>query len=76
MVFVISGYLLSTVKPPDGTIYGLDFDWTAGNIYMASEDGYVLTCDAKLALESSLGCTVLVQSFSNFYGIAIDPIER
>ena len=64
------------MKPADGTIYGLDFDWIAGNIYMASEDGYVLTCDAKRALESSLRCTVLVQSLSNLYGLAIDPIER
>ena len=53
----------------------MDFDWIAGNIYLVTERGHVLACDAKLTHGSSLRCAVLIRGLSSLHGIAVNPAE-
>ena len=58
----------------DGERQALSFDWVTGNIYVASDSGFILACDGKL--EKTFPYAELLPGQGEVNGIAVNPIER
>ena len=57
----------------DGEITALGFDAITGNVYVGTQDGYLLACDAEPARE--FRCVKIRRVVGHVFGIALDPEE-
>ena len=59
----------------DGWIYALNFDWQTRNLYVGTENGFIVACDTRPISSSSLTCAVVFKFQDSVWGIAVHPME-
>ena len=58
-----------------GGLMGLAFDWIAQNLYVVTDDGYILVCNDDARASKVFRCVTLLNGQGYLRGIAVDPNE-
>ena len=67
----LSLYILNLLA--DSLFYNLDFDWIAGNLYVATWGGYILACDTNPT--RPFRCATILTGRGNVVQITLNPNE-
>lgn len=60
---------------PDGGLMGLAYDWIAENLYVVTDNGYIVVCNDGARTTKAFRCRTLLSGQRDLRGITVDPNE-